>query len=72
MGAWIKKDREHVADGLQGTITDLEGAALWTESAADCLDIKDMVCDEDPDLTDVTVAEVADSEGESGEEHEAE
>ena len=39
MSAWIKKVRELVADGLHGTIMDLEGAALWTESAADCLEI---------------------------------
>ena len=72
MGAWIKKDREHVADGLQGTITDLEGAALWTESAADCLDIREMECDEDPEPADVTVAEVEDSEDESKGEEEKE
>ena len=72
MGAWVKKDREHVTDGLHGTPTDLEGAALWAESAADCLDIKEMECDEGPEPTDVTVAEVADSENESDDEEEEE
>ena len=72
MDVWIKKDRENVADGLHGTITDLEGAALWTESAADCLDIRDMECDEGPEPADVTVAEVADSEDESKDEEEEE
>jgi hypothetical protein len=72
MNAWIKKDREHVADGLQGTITNLEGAALWTDSEADCLDIKDMECDKDPEPADVTVAQVADSEDENGDEGEEE
>ena len=34
MGAWIKKGRGQVADRLQGTITNLEVAALWAESEA--------------------------------------
>ena len=72
MNAWIKKGREHVADGLQGTTTDLEGAALWAESAADCLGIKDMECDEGPEPVDITVAEVTDSEDESDDEEEEE
>jgi hypothetical protein len=72
MNAWIKKDSEPVTDGLQGTITDLEGAALWTESEADCLDIKDMECDKDPVPADVTVAQVTDSEDENSDEGEEE
>ena len=51
-------------------MTDLEGAALWTESAADCLVIKDIEGDEDPEPADVTVAEVTGSEDESGDKKE--
>ena len=47
---WISNDRAHVADGLAGTVTELQGAEAWTKTAADCLDIGDMELDVEPAL----------------------
>jgi len=47
---WISNDRAHVADGLAGTVTELQGAEAWTKTAAGCLDIGDMELDVEPAL----------------------
>lgn len=53
INAWIKKDRDHVDDGLSGTIDDLKGAGAWTETPSTCLNITDMDVNEDPRPVDV-------------------
>ena len=56
INAWIKKDRDHVDDGLSGTIDDLKGAGAWTETPSTCLNITDMDVNEDPRPVDVVGA----------------
>jgi hypothetical protein len=48
MNRWIAADLAHVADGLHGTITDLQGWEAWTSSSATCLNIQDMDVEADP------------------------
>ena len=37
-----------MADGLSGTIKDLKGAEVWTETPSTCLNITDLDVNEDP------------------------
>ena len=39
-------DRNRVADGLAGTVSDIRGASAWTKADGDCLVITDMDCEE--------------------------
>ena len=49
INAWIKKDIEHEADGLTGTLVDLVGIEKWTQISDSCLNIDDMGIKYDPD-----------------------
>ena len=47
INAWIGKDKVHNKDGVEGTLRDLVGADLWTETDENCCDIDDMEDDFD-------------------------
>ena len=58
MNEWLSKDRDHVKDGLHGTIDNLHGWEAWTSTPETCLNIDDMEAENIPIEVSVVASEV--------------